>query len=146
MIDTRAMIACLLGVSALARADNKSSEGWYGTYKLKDKKGYVSAIDIPRCDASAEEILDRWRGSLVIKYSKGAILVNDESWILDPVILPLCPGISAHRPLDPSIKGRIDVSFQLDRRERRGVAFLSCSYEDTKCKIAIAFTGDWIRS
>ena len=135
------MLVCFLGISAPAQADKKTPNGWEGTYKLKDRKGYLSATGVPRCDASAEEILDRWRGLLVIEYSKGAVSVNGESWISDPAYL-WCLSVYAHRPPDPSIPGRINISFHTQGRDRRGVALLVYSDESAKCLTSIAFAGE----
>lgn len=142
------MLMCFLGTSAFAQVNPKKPlRGRQGTYKLADKKGYHGPIDIPRCDASAEKILERWRGSLVIEYSKGTVLVNGESWIF--VFDHPFFSVSAQRPSDPSIKGRIDVAFHLKDRDgpngryKQGVAFLIYSGDNPTCQTGVLFAGDW---
>ena len=137
-IDLRVILVCLLGVPAFAWADQNSPEGRHGTYTLADRPGYVKSIGTPLCDASAEKLLDRWRGSLVIKYSKGAVSVNGEPWIFDG---DWSTNAGAHRPPDPSVKGRLFVGFSV--RKKLGGASLSFSDEGRTCGTAIAFFGKW---
>ena len=139
------IFVCLFNIPASAQVAHKAFPEWYDTYQLTDRKGHVGALFSPRCDASAEKILDQWRGSLVFKYSQGAVSVNDEPWILD--LDHQCPKVIAHRPPDPSIKGRVDISFYLDDRGRgkkRGIAHLAYSEGDPACLTAIVFVSKWI--
>ena len=77
----------------------------------------------------------------MIEYSKGAVSVNGESWISDPAYL-WCLSVYAHRPPDPAIHGRINISFHTRGSDRDGVALLVYSDESTKCLSAIAFIGE----
>ena len=142
------MLVCFLGISASAQVNQKKpSPGGYGTYKLADKKGYHGPIDIQRCDASAEKILDRWRGSLVIEYGRGTLSVNGEPWLF--TLAPPFFSVRAQRSPDPSIKGRIDVLFRLKYwsgskgSEKRGEALLMYSGDNPACQTGVLFAGEW---
>lgn len=138
-LNLRVILVCLLGMTAFAWADQDRAERRYGTYTLADRPGYVKSIgSTPLCDASAEKLLDRWRGSLLIKYSKGAVSVNGEPWIFDG---DWSTNAGAHRPPDPSVKGRLFVG--LDRSYKRGMGSLTFSDEDRTCSTTIAFIGKW---
>lgn len=134
-----AVLVCTFAGPALAKADENTPEGRYGTYKLTDMTGYQKAHGLPFCEANAEKILDKWRGTLTIKYSKGTILVNDEPWIFDGDYS--ITNVVGHRPPDPKIKGRIDVGFL--RVRKRGLATLFYFDEGRTCSTVVAFTGKW---
>jgi len=136
-LNLRLILVCLLGMPAFAWADRDRAEGRYGTYTLADRPGYLQSIGTPLCDASAEKLLDRWRGSLVIKYSKGAVSVNGEPWIFDG---DWSTNAGAHRP-DLPVKGRLFVGFSI--RKGLGGASLSFSDEGRTCATSIAFFGKW---
>ena len=139
-LNLRVMLVCLLVMPVPAEANPDTPEGRHGTYKLTDMRGYSRSIGLPLCDAKAERILDRWRGSLVIKYSKGAVSVNEEQWIFEGDY-PLT-NAGAQRPSDSSINGQIEVWFK--RSYKRGLAHLVYSDETKKCQTAVAFIGKWV--
>ena len=136
----RVTIVFLLGVPAFAWADQNSAKGRHGTYTLTDMPGHGKSIGKPLCDASADKILDQWRGSLVIKYSKGTVSVNGEPWIFVGDYPWMNAG--ANRPPDSSIKGNLFVGFH--RSYKRGMAVLFFSDEARTCSTSIAFIGKWV--
>ena len=142
MVRSRALVlimVSLIGTSTSAWAERNRPGRWHGTYTLTDRPGYKKSITLPLCDPSAEKILDRWRGTLVIKHADKAVTVNGEQWIYDGEYLSV--NAAAHRPPDSSIKYRIDILF--GGRSKTGIASLLLSDEDRRCATVLAFIGKW---
>jgi hypothetical protein len=135
------MLVCIFVTPAFAESNQNTPEGRYGTYKLTDMPGYSKSLGLPLCDPIAENILDKWRGPLVIKYSKGTVWVNEEQWILNGDY-PLT-NVVARRPADSKINGRIEATFKPSHR--RGLAHLVFSDDGRKCQTAVAFIGRWTK-
>jgi hypothetical protein len=136
----RVIILCLLSSSVSADSNQNTPEGRHGTYKLTDRPGYHKAIGLPLCDGKAEKVLDKWRGSIVIKYSKRAVSLNGEQWTFEGDY-PLT-NAGAKRPPDPAINGGLEIWFK--RSHSRGLATLVFSDDGRTCQTSIAFIGKWV--